>query len=282
MLHAALTTGSFRITGHGIPAHVLDHLDQSTRDFFASSEKYHYENFTAFEREAASMAVRPEEAASLARDLRESYAVTMPLDPTTERDLPPSLHAAIVSYAEYMEVLDYILHEILTRALTVYKQVSLPRDCLERFRGGTGGRLRCNWYPQVSWCQYEATEAKLHAHADLGVMTILHAPTPGLEELRHGKWTPVPPTSNGELQVMLGHLAHIWSNGAFEPNIHRVVGDPLVERTSYSYFCVGGAVKTAVGPIVGPNEEPRFGRIVGRDYVASILSTLVEGKGNDI
>jgi len=282
VLQAAQTTGSFRIKGHEIPHDVLDNLDKETRNFFQKpiAKKLQYKNYLGMEQEDVNLVVQRKIHSdnTTVRDLREScfYDVPTPYSFSSQSGLAQ----AVSDYSEHLERLDCIVHQILTRALSLLKKVDLPNNYLEYAKGGSAGRLRCNWYPPVPEDRLQAAEReKLRAHSDLGTCTILYIPkVAGLEEIRNGVWTPVPPTDPSELHVALGHLAHLFSNGAFQPNIHRVTGDNASFRTSYAYFCIGNSNVDAIGPVLDADgvEKPLFeGKIVARQYVQSILDPFL-------
>jgi len=298
VLRAALTTGSFRVTAgqQRISSSTsIERMERAAQEFFRSPalDKRGYRDYVALESESVDAMFHPgrgQDAPPIPRDLRETYVFNIPLpEDTSSGTCPPAFRDAIPGFALTLQRLDVVLHRILSRALALHKNISLANDFFDEVRGVIGGRLRCNWYPPVQSPQLEQTEgfASLRPHADIVTLTILYRSFPGLQELREGIWTDVPHTSPGEFHVMIGQMSHLASNGAFEPNIHRVVShtaegkmeensdSPSNCRTSYTYFCVGGAPAAPFRPVVALGEPPMFGSIVGHEYVASILSPII-------
>ncbi|XP_050365839.1 gibberellin 3-beta-dioxygenase 1-like [Argentina anserina] len=95
-----------------------------------------------------------------------------------------------------------------------------------------GTALQLNSYPP---CPNPNRVMGLAQHRDTSLITILQAQTSGLQIFRDDVgWIPVQPV-RGALTVNIGDFLHILSNGRFVNVLHRVLVNP-VQRFSMAYF----------------------------------------------
>jgi len=72
------------------------------------------------------------------------------------------------------------------------------------------------------------------AHSDYGMITLLLTDdNPGLQVLKGGEWTDVPP-KEGAFVVNIGDMFERWTNGKFRSGVHRVVTPREGARERYS------------------------------------------------
>jgi isopenicillin N synthase-like dioxygenase len=269
------TAGSFNITGHGVPQHLLDRLDAASRAFFTGLPTEAKERFYNPESKRGYARLKAESVASVYGykaketemfDLRESYSVLYPPELPMNAKGPEAFQRAVNEYLAHMDRLDTALHLLFTAALVKMKRgVAIPPNLLETAKGGAKGLFRATYYPSLGDEYRDAV--KLGAHSDWGTATIVNARDRGLEEIRDGRWVKVP-VRPGELHVIVGEMMAAWTNLAFVNNVHRV-SDFDGDRASYVYFC-GGQKETAgnqrgIAPVCGPEEAPRFGTV---SYIA--------------
>lgn len=106
------------------------------------------------------------------------------------------------------------------------------------------------------------------AHTDYGFLTLLHAPSPGLQiwETRSGsgdggggRWRDVPP-KEGAFVVNLGDMLQRWTNGRYRSTLHRVINPRGAERYSCAFFFEPNfdTVVAALPACVGEGEAPRW------------------------
>ena len=112
-------------------------------------------------------------------------------------------------------------------------------------------------------------------------MTIIFGTTAGLEEIRDGRWVKVPINKEkAELHVTVGQVMHIWSNGLFTDNIHRVSSRAEKDRVSFGYFLAQGQTTLGQGiaPVCNDNEEPKFDITSTGKMIRRYVEAQVEGK----
>lgn len=305
VLRAATTTGSFKVTGHGVPAEVLDAVLDRANDFFAEplDVKAACKGPTAL---TGFVALGTESVNALhgregGRDRRELYGLVTPDKDPANAGLSSSLatHEAFVealrAFGRHMDRLEVVLYALLTEALSIAKGAPLPADLLFRGKGSSGGLIRASHYPYPASDEAAAASSggagELPGHSDWGAVTVLHTSEPGLEELHGTEWVPVSVMGRevGALHVNLGDNMHIWSNGAFVHNVHRVnmaaaaANTIAGARTSVAYFSgqAGNASSSddsiAIAPVCGPGEEPMFPAVSIPDYVAAGVQRYLGG-----
>lgn len=269
--HQVTTTGSFNVSGHGVPPELMERLDAMSREFFKqpyeAKEKYVKpgtgRGYTGVRTQSVATVYGYKTTQAEKYDLRECYSVVYPPDLPANVPAPEPYQQVLDEYMEHMDKLDTVMHLILTAALIKIKQVSIPTDLLEQAKGGAKGMFRATYFPNLG-DDYKGA-IKLGAHSDWGTVTIINPRNPGLEEVRDGQWVKVP-VQAGELHVLVGELLAAWTNLAFVDNVHRVnESDEAGERASYVYFC-GGQKETSenqvgIPPVCAPGESPRFGTI---------------------
>ncbi len=105
-----------------------------------------------------------------------------------------------------------------------------------------------------AWC-YQPGAIELPPHADHGFLTLLPAPTAGLE-IRDGsgRFEPAPPASGSALLMNVGRLLHHVSNGRYQPTVHRVRSSSAVARHSLAFFYAPND-DLRIGPPLGANRD---------------------------
>jgi len=285
ILKHATDAGSFNITGHGVPSGLIADLERTSKNFFnlPLEEKQKY---TKGNNKAGYVGVLSEsnaaiyDGASAAKDLREVYGSIYPPETPMNVPAPTDYQATIEEYLEQMNRVDKLMHVLFTRILARVKGVSLPDDFLESAKGDMIGLMRCSYYPDVDAKYNKST--KLAAHSDFGTLAFLYSSASGLEEIRDCRWIKVP-IRPGELHVNVAEMLHIWSNGLFVNNIHRVSGEATDQgRVSMGYFSTTITTKTdegssgigGVDPVCAAEEAPKFGKISAASHVENYLKIM--------
>jgi isopenicillin N synthase-like dioxygenase len=106
-------------------------------------------------------------------------------------------------------------------------------------------------------------------HTDSGALTVLMQDEhPGLEVLRHGRWSLVRPVA-GALTINIGDIVQVWSNDRYKAALHRVVvADPRHERYSIPFF-LNPSYETTYEPLpptVTPERPAAYRRIEWREF----------------
>jgi len=269
----AMEAGSFNISNYGVTDDLFERMASRSKKFFELplEEKQNY----ASENKGGYLAIQSESAAAVyndfsketeRRDLREVYSAVYPPESPINAKGPNFYREVIDEYLHRMTAVDTVLHSILTAALAKAKGVNLPEDLLNFAKGTSTGLLRCSRYPKVSE-EYDGA-IKLKAHSDWGPLTIIYSESPGLLEIRDGKWIRVP-VRKGQLHVVIGETMSVWSNLLFKNNIHCVSSDASPDRISYPYFAGAGESNGEEGiePICAAGEAPLFGKLSASSHV---------------
>ena len=233
------------ITGHGIPAALIDAAYDDFRRFFALPEavkrRYHIpggggtRGYTPFKIETAKDSRHP--------DLKEFWHIgrEIPRDSRHAPYMPANLWPDEVAgfrehgYALY-QALDLLGSRVLS-ALAV--DLQLPSDYFAVRTDSGNSILRPLHYPPIDDAQ--APNLRAGAHEDINLITLLvGASAEGLEILtRQNRWLPV--TTQGDaIVVNIGDMLQRLTNHVYRSTTHRVVNPPgergRVARYSVPFF----------------------------------------------
>lgn len=233
------------ISGHGIPASLIDGAYDAFQRFFALPDevkrRYHIKGgggargYTPFMVETAKDSQYPDlkEFWHIGREIpRDSqYAAVMPenLWPEEVQDFRE------LGYGLY-QALDQLGSRVL-RALALH--IDLPEAYFEDKTNFGNSILRPIHYPPIT--QGEVPNVRAGAHEDINFITLLvGASAEGLQVLtRQGEWLPI--TTQGDaIVVNIGDMLQRLSNHVYPSTTHRVVNPPgdkaRQPRFSVPYF----------------------------------------------
>jgi isopenicillin N synthase-like dioxygenase len=253
------TVGFVRISGHGVPAGLIDGMLAAASTFFELPV-------------AAKLALRPPSAAvnrgyaplgsealayslgdaPAAPDLFEAFNIGVERwpagDPYYEAEAgrlfapniwppePPELRAAFLAYYAAMTRLGATVMSLFARALGLRPDFFVSRT------GRAPNVMRTNYYQRQPGSPGPAPgQLRMGAHTDYGACTILLADdVDGLEILGpDGAWLGVRPAA-GTFVVNVGDLLAQWTNDRWRSTLHRVVPPPPgpgpARRRSVAFF----------------------------------------------
>ena len=249
--------GFFAISGHAVPAALVDELRRSAHDFFArplpeklrarhpvtgTNRGYQPVGFEALS--AANDAAAPP-------DLKEFFHIG-PVDvgddpyfasalgrrhftPNVWPEAPDGFARAAAAYYRAMSALVVRLMRLAALALDVDE--TFFDDKVDR----SIGTMRLNYYPAQTGAPRPG-QLRASAHTDYGGFTILSGEdVPGGLQVRtrDGRWVDVP-TSPMQFVVNIGDLLMRWTNDRWLSNLHRVVNPdpaaPAGPRLSVAFF----------------------------------------------
>lgn len=250
--------GFFTITGHGVPAAVMDGLRDTANNFFALplAEKLRAvhpvkgtpRGYIALGVEALSHG----NAIETPPDLKEYYHFgreTWPDEPyyTSAEgrryfrpnlwpERPPGFAAAAAAYYAEMEALTVEMMRLAALGLGIPEHFF--DDKIERHITA----MRLNHYPEQLTAPAPG-QLRAGAHTDYGLLTILNGENVpgGLQaQTRDGRWLDVE-TDPRSFVVNIGDLLMRWTNDRWVSNVHRVVNPPDREagrsrRLSIAFF----------------------------------------------
>ncbi|PRQ28147.1 putative gibberellin 3-beta-dioxygenase [Rosa chinensis] len=229
--------GVFQLTGHGIPAKLMEEVESKTQRLFSLPVD-----------QKLKVLRSPGGGTGYGR------AVISPFFPKhmwhegfTIRG-PPADHAkqlwphdfeefceTMDDYQKQMKALIEQLIHIILKSLNINPQQLnwLKSHCSGHETSTTPGTaLQLNSYPP---CPNPNRTMGLAQHTDTSLITILQAQTSGLQIFRDDVgWISVQPV-RGALTVNIGDFLHVLSNGRIVSVLHRVVVNP-VQRFSVAYF----------------------------------------------
>jgi len=281
-VNAACTAiGFFTITGHGVPAALVDRLLETSRAFFdlplldkqrvARPRPEQSRGYIALGAENLSYS----RGDASTTDLKEFFAIG-PVDvpdeayyrrpeaypsfaPNLWPEQPAALQEVWTEYYRTMEELAASLMRLFALALGLPEEFF--RDKTDRHISG----IRANHYPE----QVEPPapgQIRAGAHTDYGAVTILLPDhVPGLQVLdRRGAWVDViaPP---GTFVCNIGDLMQHWTNDRWISTTHRVVNPPREaaagnRRLSIPFFHQPNydALIECLPTCCGPDNPPRY------------------------
>ena len=233
------------ISGHGIPASLIDNAYRVFKEFFALPEavkmKYHLpgtggaRGYTPFMIETAKDAQYP--------DLKEFWHIgrEIPRDSKHADIMAPNVWPTEVpGFREYgyglYEALDQLGTRVL-RALALH--IDLPENWFDDKTNYGNSILRPIHYPPIT--APDVPNVRAGAHEDINFITLLvGASAAGLELLtREGTWLPI--TTQGDtIVVNIGDMLQRLSNHVYPSTTHRVVNpkgeDARKPRYSVPFF----------------------------------------------
>lgn len=258
---ACRDTGFLVLTGHGVPAPVVDRWMDACGEFFAlpveTKRRWIVDDpaanrgYTAVGQEGLAYTrgeVTPAdlfEALTVGREdaVGPTFdAVRDSFHPNVWPDHPADLRGAFVAYETALrDVADTVLRAMATA-------LGLTEDWLvERTRNAVITTRALNYERAPGSPDPEPGQMRLGAHTDYGILTLLTADdVPGLEVRRDGRWHPVSVTPGSFVGNIgnIGDLLARWTNDRWSSTLHRVVPPPAsatgtVRRRSVARFLDG-------------------------------------------
>jgi len=245
--------GFFYLTGHGIPADVIENMMTLARQFFAlpeaeklAIENTHSPHFRGYTRMGGELTlgktdwreqidIGAERNAVVSNDpggRNEEYWVLQ--GPNLWPDNLPQLQPAAEDWMKRLGDISRILLSEWAVAL------GAPSNTFEAaFAELPSPHMKIARYPGTnSPANSDGIKQGVGAHKDLGVLTLLYVEEGegGLQVENDGEWIDAPPM-NGAFVVNIGELLEIATDGYLKATLHRVIspeeGD---ERLSIPFF----------------------------------------------
>lgn len=144
-----------------------------------------------------------------------------------EKDIP-GYKKIVEEYIERLTNLGFYLVELISLAL------GFERNMLHQFFQDPMITLRPLRYQAIVSNETEGRFA-CGKHSDYGFLTILYAPTPGLQILKGSTWIDIKPLTDGFV-INIGDMLEHWTAGFMKSTVHRVVNPDGRERFSCPLF----------------------------------------------
>lgn len=246
------------ISGHGLPAGVLERGFAESRAFFdlpqpvkdrstpklAGKQRGYHAFATRGLAKTLGQETPPDLRESLfvgpVEDQRAHYAALPEAAdayaPNILPDQPPGLDETLVALYRGFERLSADLFRVFALAL------DMPEDWFADKVDRHFSIMSCHHYPALTEMP-QPGQLRTGAHTDYGAMTILAMTEAigGLEAcLPNGNWVPVN-ARRDELVINLGDMMARWTNDRWKSTLHRVVNPPVISlaasrRQSIGYF----------------------------------------------
>jgi isopenicillin N synthase-like dioxygenase len=292
---ACRSTGFLGVTGHGVPAALVERMFAVTTAFFdrPAEEKA---RLTVVDK-AANRGYFAEGTEALSYslghasppDLFEAFNVGWEIAdtdvddyvaaargtffaPNVWPDAPPGFRDVWLEYWDAMDALGHTLMSAFAVAL------GLPADHFEPTLDRNIAVMRAINYERRSPAPALPGQMRMGAHSDYGSLTILAADrVPGLQILTDGGWADALPPEGGFL-VNLGDLLAEWTNDRWTSTVHRVLPPPAGEggparRRSIAWFQQPNydAVVEVLPTCTSAADPPRYPRTTSGDHLLAKL-----------
>ncbi|CAN5309224.1 2-oxoglutarate and iron-dependent oxygenase domain-containing protein [soil metagenome] len=300
---ACREVGFIQVTGHGIPASVLQGLGDAMDSFFALDleEKKQWvtpkginRGYSPPKAESLSLSLGVESASRM-NDFFEAFNVGAAasdypgLGLESEADYAenvwpsvPHFRLKIERYFAEAQRVSRTLTDIFAAAL------GLPERFFDAFTDHSIDVLRMNNYAlPPGTVDLDGDLIGMSEHTDFGIVTVLWADqVRGLQVLgADGSWNDVSPDDDA-LLINLGDLTARWTNERWQSTLHRVkppiVDGTIKRRRSAAYFHDGNAdaVISALETCVAPGEQPIYPPITVTEHIAAKLAGSRAGRLN--
>jgi isopenicillin N synthase-like dioxygenase len=289
---ACRRVGFFQITGHGLPADVVDGMLDAAGRFFDLPEA---DKRTCLPpTSSVNRGWAPLGSESLAYslgvdsppDLFEAFNTGHEVDyrdpfHAEHRDgfFAPNLWPDLDRFRDAF-VAYFVETAALARRLTrlMATALALPEDFFDGKTSHSPDVLRVNWYRRSPEAGPPLPgQQRMGAHTDYGVLTVLFADrVPGLEIVApDGTWVGVQPEP-GCLLVNLGDLLAQWTNDRWRSTLHRVVppeGGGAALRRSAAFFHEADpdALVEVLPTCVSDDEPARYEPVLAGDHLLAKL-----------
>lgn len=273
LLDASQNLGFIYISGHGIPASLIETARAQAYQFFRSPAEMK-QRCTISDKHRGWLArggAKMQDDAEA--DLKESYlwgyqdaSGLTPSDhelrgPNRWPDFVPGLEAAALAY---FDAADRVARHLMTGFAL---GLQLPPEFFLRQCEAPLSRASFVYYP--SQPAGENQRFGVGPHTDFGVLTVLCQDDVGGLQVENldGEWIEAPPI-DGTLVVNVGDLLERWTDGAFRSTPHRVVNSSGRERLSLVLaFDPDPQTMIDAREVFGADHEPRQAPISCGDYL---------------
>ena len=277
--------GFFYVTGHGIPAPVIDAAFAASKRFFALPDavkaRWHIDR-SGIKRGFDPIGWQVLDPGQPA-DIKESFYLGVDrdaTDPLVRAGTPnhgpnqwpleavaPGFRAAVQAYDAAVRALSLHLMRVIALGL------GLSADHFARYMQDPMPVLRLLHYPPQP-AQAEPGQIGCGAHTDWGGITVLAQDSAGGLQLQSltGEWLEAEPVE-GSLVVNLGDLMQRWTNDRYRSTLHRVINRHSGrDRYSMAYFfdIDYHAEVSALPGCVDAEHPPRYAPITAGEHVVEM------------
>lgn len=292
-------TGFLAISGHRIPAAVVEGIWRVTKAFFdlpvedKDQVRAPYAGYPYGYLGPGAEALAKSKNVDTPPDLKESFngGPLAVLDGLTDKEALSFCYADTIwpskpdDFRPAWEVYYQEMERLAARIMRVFAlALKLPEDYFDRFIDQPISALRALNYPQQSGAIAEPGQLRAGAHTDYGSLTIL-LPEPGSAGLEifspGGEWIGVPPIDDAFV-INIGDLMARWTNDRWVSTLHRVANPKSPSqasnrRQSMAFFHQPNwfAEITCLENCVEPGGKPKYDPVLSGPYLMSKFRSTV-------
>ncbi|KAG9439854.1 hypothetical protein H6P81_020019 [Aristolochia fimbriata] len=250
MLHQACReTGFFYVKGHNIPESLIDEVRYVTHQFFSLPFEEKMKIKMSAETGYRGYQQIGENITNGKPDMHEAVDCYREMEPGAYGDFGRPLEGSNIwpthppNFKQLMEEYIGLLID-LSRAIMRGMALALggPADAFEGKKAGdTFWVLRLIGYPGCTHhksMEMQDSDIGCGAHTDYGLLTLVNQ-DPDISALqvrnRSGEWISAMPIP-GTFVCNIGDMLKIWTNGLYEPTLHRVINNSSKYRVSIPFF----------------------------------------------
>ncbi|KAJ3695968.1 hypothetical protein LUZ60_001345 [Juncus effusus] len=292
-LHEACKdAGFFYVKGHGVPDSMIKQVREITREFFSfpTDEKLKIKmtpqsGYRGYQKVGENITKgKPDmhEAIDCYRIIKpgEYGDLAKPLEGNNFWPENPSNFKALME--EYLSICKELSRKIM-------RGIALGLGCeINAFEGRTAGDpfwvMRLIGYPVCTDIpESQRSDTGCGAHTDYGLLTLVNQDDEiqALEvQNRSGEWiyaVPIP----GTFVCNIGDMLKVWTNGIYEPTLHKVTNNTPFYRVSVAYFYESNfdaEIEADESCKKKTGGDAKYEKIVyGEHLVKKVLTNFVDG-----
>nr|AYC63494.1 2-oxoglutarate-dependent dioxygenase [Scoparia dulcis] len=238
--------GFFQIVNHGIPSSVMNETLEGVRQFHELDTEVKKQYYSRdFKKKLVYNSNFDLHQAPYANWRDSLYLIRAPNPPEPE-ELPQVCRDVMMEYTKQVMELGLNLFELLSEALGLNANHLKDMDCSK------GLYVIAHYYPA---CPEPDLTLGLSSHTDSGFLTVLlQDQIGGLQVLHKNQWVDVP-FLPGALDVNIGDLMELITNGKFKSVYHRVLAKNAGPRISVACVFRMHVEETSDSRVYGPIKE---------------------------
>ncbi len=290
------TSGFLEVVGHGVSPDLIEEMLSTTASFFdlplvakqacIVADKTQNRGYASEGTEALAYSLGEEPTAP---DLFEAFNAGREIVDEADRpyfdahksffapniwpEEPAALRDVWIRYQQAIAVVSDCLLSVFALALDVPESYFIDRT-----RRAIATTRAINYERRPGSPDPLPGQARMGAHTDYGIVTVLLADNvPGLQVRHQGEWIDVP-VASGSFVVNIGDMLATWTNDRWVSTLHRVVPPPVsadgpVRRRSVASFLEADpdAIIEPVSSCVTGENPARYQPISAGDYLMAKL-----------
>ncbi|XP_042424371.1 gibberellin 2-beta-dioxygenase-like [Zingiber officinale] len=265
--------GFFKLTGHGIPLHLMQRLESATLEFFHSPQAEKEKANTADPFGYGNKRIGPNGDVGWLEYLLFPVAGD---DPFSRAPMATSsFRSALAEYLRRVKELAREVLELMAEGLNCKERKIFSNLVMGE---QSEGIIRLNHYPEFPQPekQLDRSLTGFGEHTDPQVISVLRSnDSAGLQiALKDGSWVSVPP-DHQSFFIIVGDSLQVLTNGRLRSVRHRVMANGVKCRVSMIYFLgVAPGEKIApLGEVMEEGEQSKYREFTWNQYKKAACRT---------